>query len=79
MEEGPYKKKKIVTESVVCNYCKHCDAAKKYGHNYVNIISAKCKHPNVENYAPSLGRFWYNHLEHNDTDVHTPDWCPVKK
>lgn len=79
MEKGPYIKTVAATKKEVCNYCDHCHSHNVYKRKSVDVLSAECKHPKVVDYCPSAGRVLCNDLGHDDTDVFTPDWCPVKK
>lgn len=76
MDIGPYKKTSNPRE--VCNYCDFCNSHNVYMRKSVEVLSADCKHPNVAKFAPNFGRFFSTHLDHDDCDVFTPDWCPVK-
>lgn len=78
MNEGPYKKQIITNQKEVCTYCKYCRAHKVYKQKSVDVLSAECRHPKVVDYCPSAGTVLCNDLNHDDTDVFTPYWCPVK-
>lgn len=79
MDEGPYKKQKMISQREVCNYCKYCRSHVVYKRKSHDILSAECNHPKVEEYCPSLGGYSSNHLDHDGTDIFSPNWCPVKK
>lgn len=78
MNEGPYIKKRVTSQKEVCNECKFCKAHKVYMRKSHDVLSAECKHPEVSAYCPSIGRSLSNHLQHDEEDVFTPGWCPVK-
>ncbi len=78
MDEGPYIKKRVTSQKEVCNQCKFCDAHKVYTRKSHDVLSAECRHPEVSAYCPSIGCRLSNHLEHDEEDVFTPGWCPVK-
>ena len=78
MNEVPYTKKRVTSQKEVCNECKFCDSHKVYTRKSHDVLSAQCKHDEVSSYCPSIGRFPSNHLEHDEEDIFTPGWCPVK-